>query len=48
MKRYLLILAALCLLGGTSLAQEKVRDAESKTQYNTVFDFTIADFPFFK
>ena len=38
MKRYLLILAALCFLGGTSLAQEKVRDAESKTQYNTVFD----------
>ena len=38
MKRFLLILTTLSLLGGTALAQEKVRDPKDKTQYNTVFD----------
>lgn len=38
MKRSLLILTTLFLLGGTALAQEKVRDPKDKTQYNTVFD----------
>jgi len=38
MKRFLLILTALSLLGSAALAQEKVRDPEDKTQYNTVFD----------
>jgi len=38
MKRFLLILAALSLLGGTVSAQEKVRDAKEKTQYNSIFD----------
>ncbi|MBP5625636.1 MAG: TonB-dependent receptor plug domain-containing protein [Bacteroidales bacterium] len=38
MKRFLLFITALSLLGVTAAAQEKVRDPESKTQYNTVFD----------
>ena len=38
MKKYLLILTALSLLGSAALAQEKVRDPKDKTQYNTVFD----------
>ena len=38
MKRFLLILTTLSLLGGTALAQEKVRDPKDKTQYSTVFD----------
>lgn len=38
MKRILMLVAALSLLCGTLCAQEKVRDQNDKTQYNTVFD----------
>ena len=38
MKRTLMILAAVFLSCGFLAAQEKVRDPNEKTQYNTVFD----------
>jgi Outer membrane cobalamin receptor protein len=43
MKRMLLLLTALALLGGPLCAQEKVRDPKDKTQYNTVFDLLRAE-----
>ena len=43
MKRILIITASLLLLGGVLGAQEKVRPANEKTQYNTVFDLLRAE-----
>ena len=38
MKRTILLIAAALLACATLCAQEKVRDAKEKTQYNSVFD----------
>ena len=43
MKRFFIVIASVLLVCGTVGAQEKVRDANDKTQYETVFDLLRAE-----